>query len=511
MSRDDYSAGALRVGTWHFLTGKLASATLTVIALLWAVRLLPVDEYATYVTMFALVEFSLVVGNFGLPWMASRYIPEYNLKAGLSALRRLCLQLLAVQILALLLVAGPLALAVPLLGLASASTGQAGLVLALCTMLLSEGVGRFVRDSQLSPLMMQRAARTSLVARQLLLVLGIAAMALLDLRSAQVLFLVECAASLVSTGLALEALRRRLRPLPDASSERAPAADWRQHDTRAQYAVALRMYGAHLMSLPYSPLVLLHFVQRLAGTEAAALYGFLRLVHDQVARYLPAMLLFSLIRPKLMAGFVQGGFADLNRNAVLCGKLSLFVLCPVLAAVAVGGDAVVRLLSSGRFTGDGWVLLGFILALVPYSQRQLLESVAVAAGVSRLCLMASTLSAVALPLTLMLWPSPFGVATALATMVLGHGLFDLLLSASLRRSVGFRGDLAGALKLTVATLMATAAGWALTTLRAGDAWQMAAAALAAISFLAASWVIKPFTPEERDRVNGFVRRKVFVW
>ena len=377
----------------------------------------------------------------------------------------------------------------------------------MATMVLVEGIGRFVRDSQLAPLMMQRAARFSLVLRQLLLVLSLAAMALLDLHSAQVLFFAECMAAAVATTVALSALLGRLGGPGEVGYD---AVGLNGTHGQVQYGVALKMYGAHLLALSYSPLVLLHVLQRAAGAETAALFGFLRLIHDQIARYLPAMLLFSLIHPKLMAGFVQSGFGELNRNAVLSGKLSLFVLCPIIAFVAVTGDPLVGLLSSNRFEGAGLVLLGFVIALVPYSQRQLLESVAVAANLSRLCVVASAASAVALPLVFVLWPSPFGTTAALACMILGHGIFDVVLARALSVRAGYRGDSAGWGKLITATAIAGGAGWLCSLGVAG--WASSATTAGAISvgvFFVTAWAIKPFSAEERGRINGLARRKVF--
>jgi len=510
MSVSDYSANSLRTGAWHFLTGKAATTALTLFVLLAAIRLLPVSEYATYVTLYATAELCLVIGSFGLPWLASRYVPELNLRVSTALLRRLCLRLLAVQLLALCVVALMLAAVSRMVNIVPEHQPQVMMVAALVAMVLIEGSLRFVRDSLLASLMMQRAARFSLVLRQFSLAFGLGAISVLGLQTGLALFLVECVAATLATAAATRALFIRLRQ-GSAAAPSAPANE-AAPEARQQYGVALWMYAAHLSSLAYSPLVLLHILQRTAGPEAVALFGFLRLVHDQVARFLPAMLLFSLVRPKLMVSYLQNGIEELNRNVILFGKLSLFVLCPVIAAMAVVGGGVVSLISAGRFQGADLVMLGFALALVPSSQRQLLESVAVAADRSRLCTLASAISAFTLPLLYGFWSQTFSVVTAVACMLLGHTIFNVVLAFWLRRQLNFRGDMRGWFKLLSATVLAAGAGWAVADLVGRQGWGVAAVGFTSlVVFLGVSWGFKPFSQEERGRINTLLRRKVFIW
>jgi hypothetical protein len=199
---------------------------------------------------------------------------------------------------------------------------------------------------------------------------------------------------------------------------------------------------------------------------------------------------------------------------VLAGKLSLFVLCPLIAAVAVGGDALVALLSSGRFNAAGMTLLGFVIALVPYSQRQLLESVAVAADLSHFCLVASAVSALAVPAIFLASPAGFGVASAVLAMLIGHAIFVMALTGYLHARVGFRGDAMGWLKMTAAAMAAylIGSGFAASLAHVHLVWwPWAGGAVAVLSFLAVSWRLKPFSAEERGRINRLARRQVFVW
>ena len=81
MSSSPYSGALLKQSAIHFLTGKAASALLTFTILLWLVRLLSTQDYATYVTLVAAYELLFAISSLGLPWMAARYLPEYRLHA----------------------------------------------------------------------------------------------------------------------------------------------------------------------------------------------------------------------------------------------------------------------------------------------------------------------------------------------------------------------------------------------------------------------------------------------
>ena len=86
MSNSPYSSSILKRGAAHFLVGKVASALLTFIILLWLVRVLAVEEYGVYVILMAGMEIALAITSFGLPWVAARYLPEYRLYANGKAL-----------------------------------------------------------------------------------------------------------------------------------------------------------------------------------------------------------------------------------------------------------------------------------------------------------------------------------------------------------------------------------------------------------------------------------------
>jgi hypothetical protein len=278
------------------------------------------------------------------------------------------------------------------------------------------------------------------------------------------------------------------------------------------WRTGLNMYIAYLFTLLYSPQVFLVLVLRVLGTEAAATFGFLRSLYDQIARYLPAALLFNLIRPKLVASFVGGGgMAELAPNANMAGKLSLFALMPLIAFAAVGGAELIDWLSGARFGDTGFLFLGFMLALIPFSQRQLMESVAVATGYSALCPRAAASGLLMLPLMAGLLHFGLGLWAPVIALALGHLLFNLMILISLARRTGYRPDLAGFYKLIAAAVAAFLGAVWLPPLSPLWLQVLADASVAMGAFLLIAWLIKPFAEVERNRINGLMKRQFFIW
>ncbi|MGQ9687064.1 MAG: hypothetical protein ACUVT2_12275, partial [Thiobacillaceae bacterium] len=388
----------------------------------------------------------------------------------------------------------------PWLGL----TVPAAAALAWAGLIFVEGSGRFLREGLLGPLLQQGLARSSLVLRQALF-LGLLAL-LTGLEAAHLgsVLAAELLASSVAALVAATGLARHLRGLPVPASRQ----DWPTPDARDLWRVALPMYGGHLLTLVYGPQVFLLLLQRFAGAEAAAAFGFLRSLYEQAARYLPATLLFSLIRPKLVASYVGGGgMAELARNANLAGKLSLIVLMPLVAFAFAGGEALIGLLSGGKVPATGLLFFGFMLALVPFSQRQLLETVAVTAGRAELCTLGAALGLLTLPIMLWLLWAGAGPWAGVAALGLGHLVFAVAVILGLRTH-GYRPDHAGLMRLILAAAIAAPAADLLPTLSSVWGNLAAQAVAAALVCVVTFWALGALAVPERQRINALLGRKL---
>lgn len=508
MSSAPYSGAAIRRSALHFLGGKAASGAITLLLLLWIVRLLSVSDYGVYVTLIAGIELGIPVAALGLYWKAARYVPEFRIHAGAGRLRALAWRLLRIQATALMICA--LCWLIFLDPLLAALQLQSHRAAALCVLLLllTEGLGRFVRECLLGPLLQQAVAQASLVSRGLLQLTLVALLVTAGQLSLLAIMLAELIASALALAVALIGLVRVLRGFGALQGN----ADWTEPDARQMWRMALQMYAAHLMTLLYSPQAFTLLLQRGLGSEAVAVFGFLRTLHDQLARYLPASLLFSVIRPKLVASYVGGGgIRELAANANLVGKLSLFVLMPFVILAAVEGQAIIGALSGGKFAQTGWLLLGFMVALLPFSQRQLLETVAVASGNSAWCMPAAASGVLMLPLMLGLLSLGLGLWAPVTALFIGHVLFNGIVLFGISRASGYQADAAGAFKMLLAGLTSYLAAAALPLFSpALDNFAVRGCLALAVFLVTAAW-LKPFAAQERERINRLLRRRLFVW
>jgi O-antigen/teichoic acid export membrane protein len=503
-----YSGAALKRSLLHFLTGKAASALLTFLILLWVVRLLPVAEYGAYVTLVAGMELVMIIATLGLPWLAARYLPEFRLHAPGPRLRRLVSSLLGWQAASLAGFAGILALGLGTYLTWADLTPYRTVAQFYLLVLLVEGIGRQVRESLLGALLLQGVAQVSLVARILAFIALLAVASLLGPVSLIDVVQAELAASVLGTALSLSGLARRLR-----GTDALPGKPgWQEPRLSTMWRTAGHMYFSYLLTLFYSPQVFLLFIHRYLGAEATAIFGFLRTLYEQVVRYLPATLLLGLVRPKLVASYVGGGGVDeLSRNANLAGKLSLFVLMPLVAFAGVAGQDLIGLLSGAKFPETGLLFLGFMLALIPFSQRQLLETVAVVVGHSQLCTYAAASGLLMLPLMYGLLVAGLGLWAPVIALGLGHLVYNGLILSGIVRHTSYKPDTPGFSKLLAAALAGFMAGAWVPAIQPVWTRLMVVAMLTTTVFLLVAWWIKPFAEEERTRLNGLLNRRLFVW
>ena len=508
MSVSPYSSAALKRSALHFLTGKAASGMLTLIILLLLVRVLTVEEYGIYVILVAGMELVLAITSLGLPWTVARYLPEFRLRASGKMLAHFVWQ--AMGLISLFLVMGILLLLwiLPWL-LSSMELAQFTDVarLYLLVMLL-EGLGRHIQENALGPLLQQGWVQISLVVRNLALLLLLGIVVTQGMVHLYQVVLAELAASALGTVLALCGLVRYLHKSCDLSKR----DDWQPPAWSEMWCIARHMYFSHLITLIYSPQAFVFFVQRYLGVDAAALFGFLRSLFGQIFRYLPATLLFGLIRPKLVASYVNtGDMLELTRNANLAGKLSLFVLMPFLIFAWLAGDELINFLSADKFNQTGYYLAVFLLALIPLSQRQMLAAVGVISDKSHLSLWGATLSILVLPLTYWLLEAGMGLWSFIIAIILSHMIYNAVLVIGLMHSTAYRPDSIGFFKVAAAALVGFVLVRQLEIAVNGWLDLFIMAVLASSSFLLTAYFIKPFQVEERSRLNRLLNRKIFAW
>lgn len=501
-----YSAVELKFSAVHFLAGKAVSALLTLIILLLLIRILSTEEYGMYVLLVAGMELAMAVFSFGLPWLAARYLPEFRLHGGGLVIQ------FAWKIIVLLagaLVAGSTALFFVAHWLLPVDLLQYAPMLRLFLLvLLLEGLSRHIRENILGPLMQQKLAQFTLATRNFTVLTLIGVFFLFTEISLWHVICVEIFASALGLALLLNGLTRHLNTYRGIAAN----ANWVQPDWGRIWRVARNMYFNNLIILTYSPQVLILLTQRYLGIEATALFGFLCKLYLQIVNYLPATLLFSLIQPKLVASYIHAGnMSELVRNANLAGKLSLFVLMPLVASVWLIGDELLDLLSDGKFVSAGNYMTGLMVAMIPFSQRRILETIAVTIDKNHIILFSGFLGIFSLPVAYGLIQTGFGLWGPVTAMIVSQIFFNAVMIFILVHKTVYRPDSIGFLKLMAAALSVFVVAYIPFPQSGGWLHLIGMVLCVTGFFLLAAYLLKPFSTEERDRLNGFFKKKLFVW
>lgn len=495
---DPFSAERMRASLCLFAAGKVVSGLIGIAWLLTLVRWLDVSHYGGYVVLMALLEIVLLVSNAGAYPLAQRYITEARLPHNLTLLPQLVWRSFAYRIATLMLAAGGAAmLAQPIAEL----VGQPLLAQQLpiyAIVIVFEGSARYLELAFESLLEQGRAQLCALLrngARLAAVFLFWSASGTLELAD---VVLVEAVTSGLGLLLAAGVMAQALRAYRRLAREQSRPAD--SFSLRRLIPFVLPLFAAQCLTQLYSPDAIKLVVSRLLSVADAAVFGFAHSLSYVLQRYLPATLLIGLIRPMLVARRARTGS---DQELVVAGnlilKINLFLLLPFAALFAVAGREFSALVSGGKYADAGPLLFLMTLLLALNGTHVVLSVLATALEDRRAVLLGTLFSVSGIVLGIALSP-----ALGVLAMVLGLWLSELLwcsFTLWLLRQRGFAFPIDGFAwaKLFAAASVAAGAGAGLVHLfeLGGGARVVAGGLVIAFIYLAACWVLKPFSTVER--------------
>lgn len=432
-----YSLARLRSSILHFLGGKAISAGLTFIAFVLVARLLSTEDYAVYVAALAAVELGLALATFGLDWVAARYIPDFRIHAPWVVLKRFVLRLAAIQFAIYLAFAILMAICAEPLSALFAAPAASDVLTIYAIYLFTEGGSRMLRDQMLGHLLLQGRAQIALLLRNTIWVGGLAWLYTNgEATTVRDIAVIEVLAATGGIFAACAGLYFALLSGNDSTKQSESA--WTKPTLKELFILARSSYLSYLFSLAYGPYVITLLLSRLAGAEATAAFGFARNLADQIRRFLPAELLLGLVRPALIARYsASSDFGAFNRSTSIIFLISFLALSPVLVLGIAYGDIVISYLSHGKFPESALYLALFLLSLVPFSHRRMIEMIANTISHSAACARANAYL-IGLPLimvALLLAHAP--IWTVLTVSLLAEIVFSWLVIREIQRC-GFR-------------------------------------------------------------------------
>jgi O-antigen/teichoic acid export membrane protein len=501
-----YSLRRFRQALGYFISGRVIAALLALATFAIIVRYAAVTEYGAYVTLLAAMELAIALSTLGVDWIGLRYLPECRLSGSRRTLRRFIVGLLVVHGLTLLIGACIASVVLDsVAGLLDLAAWR-GLILWWVAILVIEGLARFTRDVVLGSLMLQGFAQGALVMRnavQLAALIGLLATgATID---AMTLTQVELIAALVSAIAALGLLAMALRPSNGATPEQKP---WRLPEPARLGSVAFHNYATAMLGQAYSPQVLTLLAGTLFGAAGAALFGFCLRVMDLVNKHLPGNFLMQLLRPMLLAKYLDGrNFGRLNSLVLLVHKVSVILLMPAIVLVGLHGSLII-----GAFTGDKYVeapaiLLVLFVYLIARNHLTILGIVLNALERMGLATRAALCTLVLLPVLILLGASGLGpMGLAIGMLVESVALNGLVLLGLRRAGFAYQVQAKRFARVVLAGLLAyLPIAW----LGASNDWPglvFVQGTLAMLVLAGALFLVRPFTREEIGTMRAILPR-----
>ena len=500
---DPYGAARIRRGVSFLVVGKAATAVAGIGTFVLLVRVLPVEQFAAYSILFALVELVEAITGVGLSQILSRYVPELFVERRKHVLRMLVAAALALRfgILAVFL-AAVYALAptiAPLIGLADWEWAvRAYLAVVLVRVAATTLFG--ILESMLHQAIAQLGFSLVAVLRFVLLAVA-ASQGSLDLETVIVIELVTDIAGfgVMSIGT-IRAIRR------DAIGDDGRDEGWVRANARRMTEFGVKGYLQHLLILPYGGSTNRILVGASLSSGDVALFGFAQSVADLMERFLPVKLLAGVIRPVLTARYVRDRrFSDLEMAANLILKINATLVCLAAVVIYSGGKPMLAQATGGKYSDGGVGILLLMCALVlMYSVRFMLDHVCHAVEKngplmwSNAVITSSILPGIAMLPSLGVYALPLANVVGL---VIGSWVLIRRLGAA---GFHYRQDIAGLAGLLIATgigmLIAEASRWA------GIGWLPTVIA-GAVAFVVGFLVLRPITPSERQLLMSIVRQR----
>ena len=509
------TVAAARRSLAQFAIGRTLSAVVGFATLLLLVRSLGREDYGLYIALLGGSEVVQIAATPGAHAAASRFVPELRDPRAALSLVRFVTALSAYGLLMLALAAVVLAASAEPLAALLGSPEQATSLRLFALVVVFEGTARLI-DQQFESLLEQGRAQLSALLRSVARLIALAWLSDFGGHEVPLANWVAVEAAITAAGFGLTVglmvLHLRGRLLGSDAPAFSPTIGlgrlWR---------FAAPSWLAHLLGVASGVEMAKLLVGRLAGTAAAAPFGFAAVLAGTVQRYLPSYLLLGWLRPLLISEREAGRPGDtLAERATTIVKLNLLVIAPLACLVTVAGPQLVDLLSGGRLPESLPFVVFFILLLTVQSVRTAvaLLGVAMELGAASLRATLASVAGLALGVVAFRW---FGMWAICLGLLAGEALWTLAMARSLRR-IGVRLALpwAAIVRLTASMLVPAAAAslWltgAQSTGASATRTALAAGVVSALACLLLAAALRPFTSGEREMINRLLPARLFIW
>ncbi len=359
-----YGALNLKKAAWHFLLGKSVGAFCGMLSTILIVRWLTPPEYAAYVLLLSLTLLLVALSSFGLPDVAQRFLPELIIHKKGKSFTRVLFWILLVRIAAMVVAVTGFYLLAPWMSVFFDQEAMAWSFKLNCLVIVSLSLFQFsclLLETLLLQVLLKWVFMGAAILKLLLIFLFQYLLGGLVLR--EVLYI-----DALSYGLAaLPALLVAAKYALTHREERPFAHSMADSQNLLSRIVPFAAYS-YLVFLAYSlqggPINKL-IVGAVLPVATLAIFGFAQTMADYLHSYMPNMLLLNTVRPVVIARWSETrDKLELMTNANMFFKLNLVLLLPILSWLALCSTPLARIISNGKYTEGGSLLLALCALLL---------------------------------------------------------------------------------------------------------------------------------------------------
>lgn len=396
MHSNPYTHDNARRGALHYLMGRGVAGIAGFLTIILLVRYMDLVNYAAYTAMSGLVAICGVLAGLGMERVVSRFVPEGRLHQSVDRLARFIWITGLVRLMAALLLVILLYVCWPLVDDFLAVSDFGTFSIALACFIVAEVMFQHF-SSVLQSLVMQKTLTQLLIiqwAGRLLMIAGFVLMKSgMDWEDAMWVFAIP---ELLGVAGFAVVTSRHLRSLPDPEPAGMSGKPWPLWSSVCD--ISIHNYGFTLLAAPPQGYFMKLLTAAYLPVEIVAAYGFFISIAEKARQYIPLHFFYGLLEPMMIASYLKDhDFESLSQRCQLLYKSNLLIMVPAIAWVAVAGDAIVSIMTGGKFQEFSWILVIVMIQLTIGSHAVLLQLILNALDKSRLLVQASL---VALPVML---------------------------------------------------------------------------------------------------------------
>ena len=501
-----YSIKKVKKAVFHFLSGRIVSSLIGFFTTIFIVRTLPAPAYAAYAVMLGLTIGIGTISSFALQLAAQRFIPELLSRPSNRLVKRLTQQIVALRLFLLFLTTIFFYFLIP------EFSNFFSLQLWIhefrywffATFVMVSY--RFI-CLLLETFLNQKSVKWLQIILTSLRFLGVLILILKgsDVPLVNIIF-VEGISHGICLILATIHLSKTLKKLETKNC-------LFEHDDKLWGRIKDYCCFNHLRQLTiivsgFSADSLI--VSKFLPPGVMAAYGFAKSLSEIIQRYIPSFLLQNLLQPVLMSQFSQNSdFENLTKKTKLIFKINLFMIGPLLIWIGSTGDAITSLLSKGKYPDAGWILLLLLIMLALENYTQMLTTIFNAAEKNKAAFFSDLVNAAFLfPAIILI--NIWGLSGLLIARICGLIFKNFFLAYRLKKDkIYYNHDAISLCKILVSCILAITI---MSQLPVNSYIHLFLSAVFSLFlFLVCTYIVKPFTLDERAAINRMIGKNIFVW